>query len=267
MNIFLSNFHQSDPYFKTDAYGKLIPINDQKQKIPRYNKLVLENIIENVKELLKENLVAVYFRGSRITNMYRSDFDTVVVVENETKIDIARKLSANLSGKFYNVIHYDTIVITRKQIQNDRSLQFVLRVLSVHVYGEDIHSKIDDFVIDNSLIFFIPKLSSKINLAKSLLNSKPNKADQNRLTNHIIKVILRSCFELVIEYEKKYTRDLQTCRDTFCKYFPLMSNSVDKIYDNYDKFITNDNLKLFMNESEYLVEFINNEFSKKNYEN
>ena len=200
-----------------------------------------KSVIEEVKnayiEYFGDKLHSVYVRGSvakgeAIDKV--SDLDTIAIIDlPKDQIDTkwAEEFNKKIIAKYSFVKKVEIIAITPEHaISKTRGVHIILKTQAVCIYGKDIS--------DN-----IPKLKPNKEHAlhcKNLQNELQNAIDffEHRLSNNleenkqkcvwIMKRILRTGFELVMEREQKYTRDLYPCYKSFIKYYPDKKDNMHK---------------------------------------
>lgn len=249
-------------YLYPNLAGHLQPILASTDQIPAYNLIILSYVMEVLKERIDDNLVSVYFRGSRLLNVRKSDFDIVVVLQNEQNIDLAKVLYSSLSHRFLSICYFDVLTVTEDRIRLDKSLRFILKIYSIHIFGKKLHDNIEEFSINADLIFILPKMNARIQMVKRNLNMQMTSVDRRRLVNYVIKTLLRACYELIMIRESRYTRNVYNCRDRFLFYFPefeTMINQIMRSYDNRDEKIDYD---VFFLNVEFISCFLQVEFKK-----
>ena len=243
MNVLYGS--KPSPYFDTDSSGYLCPPFDSPEDLSLLNKQILTDIADCCSVVYGDNLSSLYFRGSQLTDRHYSDFDVIVVCKEGgqlNQVNMSAYLGRQLSGKYLHIQYFDCLVITEKEIQNDPYLQFVIKVLCIRAHGKPLEKQIRNFKPGKECIFLLDRLTQKMNWGRQFLQScHPNQ--RLLVYNHLIKFLLRCSYELVIETEHKYTRDLLVCTSAFSKYFPQHASLAGEMLAAYDnKTVNGDNV-------------------------
>lgn len=85
------------------------------------------------------------------------------------------------------------------------------------MFGDDLTRDIPSFVPCKEVAFNISKLAEKIDVARAFLQSG---SDVEQVCRWIMKIIVRSGLDVVMERENRYGRDLYPCYRAFAKYYP-----------------------------------------------
>ncbi|HEY4107688.1 hypothetical protein [Puia sp.] len=234
MNYFLT---QPLPrMFETDDAGFLLPPASSPEGIDPGNIMTLKDIIQHCEMIFDEDFVSLYFRGSQLFDRQNSDFDTVVVVRNPPTISPARlstRLTNALSGKYPSIKYYDTDIMTLDELAGDRYRQFIIKVLSVRVFGPAVEMDYPGFQPNREIAFLHKKLPGKIAAVRAAYPTQKG-IGLVLCRNHCIKYLLRTGYELVIEKEGGYTRDLTFCYKAFCRHFPQYGHLSGQLLSWYD---------------------------------
>ncbi len=248
-------------YFQKDAYGYLKPPLDNIDQVPVYNRMVLNEIVSISKEHLRDKLVAIYFRGSRLTSNNVSDFDTVTITKEHQEDSMSNLFRTRLASRFSNILYFDNFPISLQELHSDRSLQFIVKVLSVRVFGQDVSATISPFKIGRDLVLFIPKLRSKLDWVIQVSPQLNKIEDIRAVANHAIKFSLRAASELVIERSGEYSREITSCCDLFCRYYQDHALYAQKLLEQYDRCSKADFGQL-ISDVIYFCDFITEEYNR-----
>ncbi|WP_409294131.1 nucleotidyltransferase [Peribacillus sp. SCS-26] len=213
----------------TDQSGFIINDSNTKNIQSEYYPLI-EEIIITYKRRVGPDLHSIYVRGSipRGLGIHGvSDLDTIAITHTETK-----KLDLNWVGhaerelnKKYNCVNgvefsfYSIDDI--KEFSHFSMIPFMIKTHSVCVYGEDLSIQLPSYKADKTLgNEHLVNLESQIELAKKDLDHNEDKEDILDCCGWIMKILVRAGLALLIEEEKKYTRDLYPAYKIFSEHFP-----------------------------------------------
>ena len=224
-------------YFPVNDAGFLEhPVNDLRD-VSSLNRQVLKDLEKVCRTCLGDGMIAIYFRGSQTFSTRESDFDTIIIVE-DTCATNSKELSSVITSRFdkqyYHINYFDTTVIKVTELANDRSLQFILKVLSIPVYGASVADGFPGFKINSELVFLLKNVIRKTEMVIYELGQAKHK-DRFKMSNYIVKYLLRSAFELVMIRESTYTREINCCEKGFAKYYPQYSDKSSRILSYYNQ--------------------------------
>ncbi|SDN10079.1 hypothetical protein SAMN04488137_3532 [Fictibacillus solisalsi] len=191
---------------------------------------VIEEVVDNYQKYLGSDLHSVYVRGSvpRGLGIYSvSDLDTIALTNRETnEIDLewVDKAEKELNRKYdcingveFSFYYIEDIIETI----TFSIIPFMIKTHSVCVYGEDVRGQLPNYKADKTLgNQHLVTLKNQIQQAKEDLAGNDDKEDILDCCAWIMKIIVRAGLALVIEKEKKYTRDLYPAYKIFSKYYP-----------------------------------------------
>jgi hypothetical protein len=216
-------------------------------------KPVVEAVRDGYVSQLGDNLHSVYIRGSVARGLAReriSDVDSIAVVKEEvSEMKWAAPLSKELTGRFPFCVGVEIVCLAYRDLmnaadENSASWRMMLKTQCVCVFGEDLARQLPDYRLGNETVVhandirrpverladdiralrLIGKLPFRTRLFKSL------RGDHGPVIRlgcaEIMKRILRTGFELVMEDEGVYTRDLYPCYKIFSKHFPEKQSSM-----------------------------------------
>lgn len=249
-------------FYPVDPNGFLKPPVNSINEIDPINEIILNEIIRECKRLFRKDLVGVYFRGSQLLNANFSDFDVVIVTENLgiwSSYNLSRHFDVKFGTQFYHIKNFDAVLLDHNQVKMQRDLQFIVKVLSVHVYGVEIEKDIADFRPTNEIAFLQHKFNAKWAHVRTLIGEGDG-TQLKAMVNFMVKYFIRCAYELVLEREGRYTRELDLCHQVFSKYYPEYEHYSESILSYYDK---KSFLKMeFVNDANVFCELLNAEFLK-----
>ncbi|WHY72040.1 nucleotidyltransferase [Fictibacillus enclensis] len=213
----------------TNDNGYIINDSNLEKVKPEFYK-VIEEVVENYQKHLGSDLHSVYVRGSvpRGLGIYGvSDLDTIAITNRETndmdlkwvdkaENDLNRKYDC-IKGVEFSFYSIEDMIETN----NFSIIPFMIKTHSVCVYGEDIRGKLPNYKADKTLgNQHLVNLKNQIKQAKEDVAGNDDKEDILDCCAWIMKIIVRAGLALVIEKEKKYTRDLYPAYEIFSTYYP-----------------------------------------------
>ena len=236
MNIKLKR-HGS--YLKTDKEGFVIPIVSN-ELVQEHWKPLIKELIDYYRFHFKDELISVYIRGSVAKGEavdFISDLDSICVVENKKNNLDCDDFLDRMVNEFPFCHHIELCNISKEDIENkfpprDRGVWAeLIKTQSICVYGKDLESEIEPFMLKDMIghSYYLEK--DLIKLQTYLEEDKDCPEDLRDSCSWIAKRIIRSGFDLVMEREELFTRDLYLCYESFSKYYPNQSKSMYRVLD------------------------------------
>lgn len=209
-------------YYKLSIEGYIINPSDLK-KIPSYATETIQNLKHDIIEKFDSLVEGIYLRGSIVQGHHvpnYSDIDTLILVPNH---QIQKDLSNYLkSQQKYNVFDFG---IYAKSDLNVKPVRMLFKCQSVCIHGHDICKSLEDFKPGPDMFYDLPYLKSDlVNAVNTLKNSSEEETKQ--LCKKITKVIIRVCFELVMQRDQKFTRALAFSIKSFLLYYPEKASEI-----------------------------------------
>lgn len=212
----------------------------QKEYIP-----LLEEIGDFYKLKLNENLLSVYIRGSVSVGRAKSgvsDIDSVAITSEPISTEKQKEIfqfSLYLKEKYPFVTLVDMTVISLDTLLSEKefsNLKIYLKTQSIHLYGEDIRSKIKDVKPGRGLALeMYGDLREKLQELEDYFSGiGPEKTylGEKRPAEFwcvwTMRTILRSALGLVMIREPVYSQDLETCAEVFSSRYPGYKQYMDK---------------------------------------
>ncbi len=215
-------------YLSVDAGGFIIN-KASVDLIQEKWKPVVNEAVEAYRSHFDDNLIGIFVRGSVARGEaidHLSDLDTIAVVHSVEETIVtpwAEDFNKWTIVRYPFVQKVEILAVTPEWAGDPkRALRIMLKTQSVCVFGEDISSGISPIKLGRDACQHFQSLQSEItdtiNFFKYHWGSGVVQ-NQNRCS-WIMKRILRTGFELVMEREQKYTRDLYPCFESFAHYYP-----------------------------------------------
>ncbi len=228
---------QVGDYVSVNEQGYLVN-NLKLESIQEKWKPVVEDVINEFKKHFGDKLIAVYVRGSvaagRAVDGISDVDDTAIVDLPEDQIDVSWRQDFHkaMKEKYPFVYALEGNVDSFDSIKKSANHGLFLKTQSLRVYGQDLASELPEFELGRNTVAHAFSIKKNIDAAQQfILEQKDNPERIKRRCTVIMKRIVRSGFELVMERSHKYTRDLYLCWQEFSKYYPEKSDIMKKVME------------------------------------
>jgi hypothetical protein len=229
---------------------------------------VIQAIILFYKKELSTSLHSVYVRGSVATGRAVkgiSDIDTFALIHSTKFIrwktptfhsQLEHELQTDF--QFINGVEANLASFHSDFYNKNPRLSMIIQTQSLCVFGESIAPTFPQFKAGKVMCLNSNWLKEDIQVFQQKLYQKTNTLADCQA---IMKVIIRSGFELVIEKEQRFTADLYLCYKTFSKYFPIYEPAMRQALDWFLNPIINQKSLLFFlqNLGTFLITEIQND--------
>lgn len=196
-------------------------------------------------EVAKEEYIArfgtalhsLYLRGSVPKGQAMddiSDLDTFAVVNlREEEIDISwwKEINQRIREKYPYVEGVEIIAIPLNEFAESKGDQIMIKTQSICLYGTDLANTIPPFKPGFETTQHIQSIGKKVENTLSWLQEDKGEEKIAKKCGWIMKQLLRSGFELVMERSGKYTRDLYPCFETFSEFYPEKKDEMYKVLE------------------------------------
>ena len=208
-------------YFEVDTEGYVVNPASLENIQPEWKPLV-DDIVETYKAVYGAYLTQVYARGPGAKGQAVrgvSDIDTFAYVDQSPEYvrenGISDELQKALEEKYDFVQGIEMSVSSLDQVSDKR----IILNQSVCVYGEPI--EVTKLKPGKEMAIHAPALHKRMARFEGFLERGdiPDDEMKDRCV-WFMKTFLRVGFELTMDREHKYTRDLYPCYETFAKYYP-----------------------------------------------
>jgi predicted nucleotidyltransferase len=241
------------------------------EKISGVWKEVVDEIVDALKNLVKEDLVAVYVGGSVATGdavLHHSDVDTYAIVDLSKK-EIEEKFNEivfNESKKIDLLFPYQRGVemhlVSINEISEGRKFQ--LKNLSVCVYGNDISQEIPLYTLNKETIAKIRvSVADDIEKARKWLINAKKESEIEKISQWISKRLIRNAGMLCMWREDYFTMEIPLLVEMFSKYYkekiedietlyrftktpPKSKESIEGVFDSFGSWLIEEDRKVFM---------------------
>jgi hypothetical protein len=186
---------------------------------------VVTYILNHCQSTLGDSIHSIYLRGSVAKGQaisFISDVDTLLITRQPITEEEKLRLFAikeSITGIFPFVTKVEILAESLEQTQKTW-LKFLLKTQCVCVYGTDLIPAIEPFKVGKEAYthsFHIVKQIDEI-LRDLEENIEPEAIKGDCVW--IMKALVRTGFELVMERDRSYTRDLYPNYERFSTYFP-----------------------------------------------
>jgi uncharacterized protein len=215
-------------FLPVDAEGYLINPCRKELIVPPWSDVVTDIKVAYLQNLT-EKLHSLYLRGSvakgtAIAEV--SDIDTFAVIfMDRQKMDrswiapFRQRMAVEYpfqKGIEIGFVSYDAVCNS----QGTRGSRFTIKTQSVCLWGEDLAPSIPSFKPGRDLVGHAYGIKEDIRQVVERLPSIDESSAIKGLSQWIMKRLVRTGFELVMEQERAYTRDLYPCYVAFSKHYP-----------------------------------------------
>lgn len=214
-------------YFKTDKDGYLI--NDFELKPIRKSFPEIFNEIEkSLPEKFGNNFCSLYVAARVIKDSLK--LRILIILKNEQPIEWLKDYRNSLA-RFKYIKDIGVNLETYNFVLNNERAKFRIKTEYELLCGEDLGKNIKRYKPSSDLCFHLQIISTQLDDAIQRISDLQNEAKIiSRTCQEAMRIILLSGFELCINKEKKYTKDLYTCYRTFAKYYPDKEIFMRKAY-------------------------------------
>lgn len=186
---------------------------------------VVDWILAHCCSLLGHSVHSIYLRGSVAKGQaipFISDVDTLLitrtaVTEKETHQLLAISESVN---KIFPFVTKVEIMAESLEQTGKTWLKFLMKTQCVCIYGTDLVPNIEPFKVGPEAYIHSPHIVKQITELQQELEAINEPEEIKGACVWIMKAIVRAGFELVMERDGSYTRDLYPNYERFSIYFP-----------------------------------------------
>lgn len=212
-------------FLETDTDGFIVNTTSP-EKIQVAWMPAVEMVKEAYQKQIGEHLHSVYIRGSvakgqAIDNI--SDIDSFAVVTlpyDEVDMSWSKGLVEEVKKQFPFVVGVEIGIVPLEEIQDSKGDQIMIKTQSICVFGNNLSDTLQALKPGLDTAQHFEGIAEEITKTKEWLEKERTAEEIKRKCTWIMKRIIRSGFELVMERSQKYTRDLYPCYDEFSKYYP-----------------------------------------------
>ena len=227
-------------FLQIDSEGYVINKANLKNLVEPWKALAIE-IIQLLLTNLKSDIHSIYLRGSvangsAIQGASDIDFLIVIHVEEEKldhsweddliKIKTMHYFCGGIDIKYAN--HQNLLASDDHQYAYTRML---LKTQSFCIHGQSLDSLISRYKPGKSMVTLSPFIEKDISTSIKFLENTGDSSVEyiTPICQWIATQIIRVGFEMVIENERVYTRDLYLCFEAFARHFPAHKLSMERV--------------------------------------
>lgn len=186
---------------------------------------IIEELSQQCQERWGPNLQNIYVRGSIARGAAidgLSDVDLFVLVTEKNENDAAWKktVSQEILTRYPFATSIDLEIVTREEIFTYPWLGFLFKTQSLCVYGVDMLDDLPRYKPSKEIALYALDFEDDIAIVRKKIQEMTSASEIRNQCFHVMKKILRTCFELLIDQEHQYTKDLYCCYAYFSKYYP-----------------------------------------------
>ncbi|MDJ1172653.1 hypothetical protein [Roseofilum capinflatum] len=202
--------------------------------------LLVEELRQRVQPPWSTRLQALYLRGSVPRGLALpqvSDLDSFAILSGEildTDRSLARQICSQLQKRYLFCLKVELILLTQADIEQHYSIwPSIIQIQSLKIAGEDLPLTLPQFEPGSSLINYAytweKDLGQTLNILAQLSPQDARfSAQVKKQCRWIMRRMVRTGYELVMEQDQSYTPDLYYCYQRFALYFPEQQRAMHK---------------------------------------
>ena len=231
-------------FLPTDADGYLVNVAS-KELIQEQWQPIADQLILAYQKQFGKKLHSVYVRGSVARGQAIdgiSDVDSMALVlldKEQIKNGWRKVVGREIETLFPFCAGVELVVCPLQSLQTDAVLRLMLKTQSVCVFGEDISPQLPKMKLGRDTIVHAFKLKNTLRTAELFLQTHHGTKAVKQKCRWIMKMLLRTGCELVMERSGKYTRDLYPCYQLFSALYPNHQSEMYRVL-TYALFPTDD---------------------------
>lgn len=208
-----------------DANGLIKPLIADPSQISILEWEIISGLIRLFTEVLHSTSWSLYFKYPTVLKNGKYIFPVLLVLEatsrdmQTTQTALLRHANTWLRGRYMFIECINIKAVTLAEIETNRNLQFLVKIIYYRVVGTAVESAFADFSIGHDSIHLLPQIPARADALRQAART----AAPETLGAHIhfaIRLFLRAAFELVSDKERFFTRDVTICHESFSKYYP-----------------------------------------------
>lgn len=217
--------HDDRFWYRFEADGS-IRNTSSTDAIPVRLRPILFELVEKAVASVQQT-ASIYLRGSVVRGTFvpgLSDIDMVMICGealNQAEKDQLIRTVGQVTRSQLIGCELELMVVPVEKILRDKRferLRFLLQIQGACLTGPDILCNLLKPVLSKSY-YEVSYLETCIQSVIDALNTG-NQHDSEVLCPWIMKILIRSGYEIIMERENRYTRDLPCCVDLFGEYYP-----------------------------------------------
>lgn len=164
-----------------------------------------------------------------------SDIDSLALLKDRNPMGSFwfRKAQQELNENFPFSTGFDFVVVPYNEVISGKKkvTAFFIKNMSACIYGQDLAPVLPKTKPGRDSAVSIWRFEDYINDKINVLGDKKDSEEVKRQCKWIMKRLLRTCFELVMERNKSFTRDLYPCYEIFSKYYPKKEEEMREVLE------------------------------------
>lgn len=249
-----------DNFWNSDSNGNFQETKSL-DEVDEFWKFQVLQIVSNLAPILANSDYGIYLRGSiarNKANKLYSDIDLVIILafKNVEIINLIRDEICSLEILLNRKIDLD--FIDKEHFFKSKKWQFIVKVHSIFINGTlNLKPSIQKFKIGSDCILYLDIINKITNIQLDKIQNNLSALEDVVL---LCKILIRASFELTINRERIYTRDLDSCHHIFLNHYPNM-----KIYADYLLLVAKNNLTpedVFFSVVHEFCEFLGIEYTR-----
>ncbi len=228
-------------YLQVDENGFVIPI-DSSSTIQSKWLPIINDVISFYQREFKANLHSVYIRGSVAKASavdFVSDLDSFAVVKINEEINkkSLKQFELDIKKNYPFCNHIEITSVTLKDVHEVPAKRLrsiwdeLIKTQSRCVYGIDLAKSIEPFRLKEMIghsLYIVDELKK---LPTYIEEDRDDPIELEGLCVWITRRVLRAGFDLVMEREQRFSRDLYCCYESTVKYYPELESNLKSILD------------------------------------
>jgi uncharacterized protein len=220
-------------YYPMDIAGNLVNASSLDFQSPW--RVAVSEIGAAYEGYLKTRLHSAYVRGSVAKGTaipQLSDIDTFAMVRGpliEGDKEWKQKISRLMEERHRYAQSVEIVLVPLDS--TPENIRFIIKTQSICICGTDLSPEISNYKPGRGIGFLARNLSKMLSSTRKELELHNDSDEVMEICIWIMKAIVRSGFEVVMERENAYTRDLIPCFEGFSKYYQERSESMRRALD------------------------------------
>lgn len=220
--------HTPGRFFPLDKHGNIINDTDAAYLPPGF----AECVVGAFQRWFPDTLRAVYLRGSIARGTFvpgLSDLDAFAVLAEPAR-DVHPAADSALAAELLRLMpgltELEFTTCQQHEVQGNYLgvWPFFIKTQSLLLYGEDYASQLRPYRPGVTIMGEALWLTQRLREYQQRLTQPEWRGKPGLLCEWIMKAVVRAAFELTMEQQRCYTRDLFLCCDVFSRHFPQQAD-------------------------------------------
>jgi len=190
---------------------------------------VISDTLAFYKNTFGDNIHSIYLRGSVAKGkavLHISDLDTFAISHQKvTEEELKNRLPfwEEMDAKYDFLKGVEIFIQSYDELMSSDRLQFLLSTQCICIQGKDLREEVPKFGIGKWAYAHSNNIQEGLDSIKSWLEEENTEEDFKEICTWIMKRTVRIGFEIVMEKEQCFTRDLYPCYEMFAKHYIIQS--------------------------------------------